>query len=143
MATDPKSHQRAMLTEDGELKDIIDTPQSRLSSVYCIHCGTANRPEARFCYHCGQSFEEQTVDDQTDFVSAVQKAKRTVAQQMKQDPALAASSASSSMAAMEVLTILFVAATVVTVSVTNHAEVAPFVLIAWLLVEAMRGWRRR
>lgn len=50
--------QQTVLTEDGELKE-VDVPAPRVETVYCIHCGTANKSIASFCRNCGQTFEEE------------------------------------------------------------------------------------
>jgi len=140
MSNNPRAQQRAILTEDGELRELADTPESRLSLIYCIHCGTANRPEARFCYHCGQSFEEQTIDQGGDFAAPLHKAKRSAQTELR--PQSVASSLTASMMAMEVLTAMFILGTVITVSVTHSSFVVPFILFAWVAVTWMR-YRRR
>jgi hypothetical protein len=138
MANNPKSQQRAILMEDGELREMIDTPQVRLSSIYCIHCGSANRPEARFCYHCGQAFEDQMID--LDAVSfPLHKAKRAAQSELRSQPAIPLTSTA---VAMEVLTALFVMGAVITVAVMRSSYIIPFLLFAWVAVTWMRSRRR-
>ncbi len=61
--------QRAMLTEDGELRPVdadterdTVTPDALQSAVFCCNCGTANRATSKFCRSCGQSLDEQTLN---------------------------------------------------------------------------------
>src|SRR4030042_892444 len=72
--------QRAILGEDGELHDLDDAPESRLAPIYCIHCGTANRADGRFCRTCGQSLDEQVVNPASldDYAPPEWKNKRSV-----------------------------------------------------------------
>jgi hypothetical protein len=139
MSSNPRSQQRAILSEDGELREILETPQSRLSAIYCIHCGTANRPEARFCYQCGQSVEDQHSDTMGTSMASLHKAKRSAMSELRQAPP--SPSLSVGMMVMEAFTALFVLGSIVSVSVTRSSMV-PFILFAWIVVTWIR-YRRR
>ncbi len=61
--------QRAMLTEDGELRTVAaesdgdaSTTETQRSAVFCTNCGTANKATSKFCRTCGQSLDEQALN---------------------------------------------------------------------------------
>src|SRR5262245_13628287 len=66
MSASKQSRKRTVLTEDGELRDDVSIDAAPISAetapLFCIHCGSPNRSEARFCRKCGQPLEDQDVD---------------------------------------------------------------------------------
>ena len=65
---------QAMLTDDGELRDVPDF-QAESASIYCTQCGTASRSDAHFCRTCGHSLDDQA--SQILYTPPEQKVKRT------------------------------------------------------------------
>jgi ribosomal protein L40E len=66
-ASEPR---RSPLGEDGELLSPQSIPEPEGDPIYCIHCGEANRADARYCRNCGSNLEEQKISEEK------QKAKR-------------------------------------------------------------------
>lgn len=55
-----KTTKRA-LAADGELHDPLPLHNAP-ETIYCIHCGGANHPSARFCRSCGDELATQEVE---------------------------------------------------------------------------------
>src|SRR5688572_21735557 len=56
--SNPRTQQQTILTADGELQE-VEAPVQDVQTIYCIHCGTANRSIASFCRKCGQALDEE------------------------------------------------------------------------------------
>jgi len=127
-----------MLTEDGELQPVAaDTPEARISGIFCNQCGTANHAHSRFCRTCGQSLDDQVIEDSelTSYVSG-RKAKRSELLGAAMQPRAAAVNGWSVF--LEVMTLLVVSGMVVATSLTHQAWGIVPILIAWVLVEMAR-----
>lgn len=152
--TASKSQRRAILTEDGELRDLdslLNEPQPGQEPQYCTRCGTENLPEANFCRKCGKSLEAEAVPAIP--VPMVGKPKRKhVLQDVEEHQTQSAVQSAAEMnifaALTRLITMVFVAGMVVTSMIPfGDHESSPasalFVLLAWFLVEAVRSDKMR
>lgn len=144
MSSSKPQRKRTVLTEDGELRDDVNIDVAPLTAqtapLYCIHCGSANRSEARFCRKCGQSLDDQDIDPAhlPDYTPpAGDKRKRTRQERNELMPTTPfAALMSPQMALVQVFTLVFVALGVVFSLIFGSPLLALAVLIAWFMVEA-------
>jgi hypothetical protein len=134
MSSNQPQREKAILNADGELHDSDMVGQQ--STLYCIHCGTVNRAEARFCRSCGQSLDDQSVDHEPShsYLPPELKAKRTLAQP---DEHFQRGPMSAPAMAFSAIRLLFVSGLVIAVyAIGDHAIVLPIcILVAWFMVE--------
>ena len=147
-----KPQPRTILTEDGELQQMDDmpesTPDTQLSAVYCTNCGTANPETSHFCRSCGQSLEEQVINPARldRYAPPMQKGKRDAAAlgnspqgQTVQTPAQIAA-----MVILDIVSLLIMGGLVVWTVSAGQGIVAVFMIIAWLIIESQRHhWNRK
>jgi hypothetical protein len=140
MSSSKLQPQRTILGEDGELRDVDDASESQLAPVYCIHCGTANRAEGRFCRNCGQSLDEQVLNPASldDYTPSEQKNKRSAGRAASTKPSRSAPPMTLGMFVLEIVTMIVVVALTVYFASTNLAGVALGVLIAWAAIVSAR-----
>lgn len=142
-----KSSSKRLIDSDGELSDSaasalpLQTRQGDLK--YCIHCGSANRAEGRYCRTCGQSLEDQEVAPEDQFPLRGGKAgQKTKGEKGDQSSAKGEKGHRPPLepheAAVEVIIALVVLATVLLVVSSPAPWVAIGVLFAWLMVTAAR-----
>jgi hypothetical protein len=135
MSAQQPQPKRTILT-DGELLEAPDTPEMQVSAVYCSNCGAANRATARFCRTCGESLDEQTpnADSTHTYGAPGQKLKRRL-QPVSQPQAAAPVNVWSVL--LELVTLFFVIGMIATTA--HFGSAVPItVLVAWILVEAIR-----
>jgi ribosomal protein L40E len=128
--------QRAILSEDGELRDLDEASESHLAPVYCIRCGTANRADGRFCRTCGQSLDEQAVNPASldDYAPPEWKPKRS-----DRRAAQSAHLTPQEIAVMiEVFSLLVMGALAAVSIATGQAWIALVVLFVWFVVQMTR-----
>jgi hypothetical protein len=132
--------QRAILGEDGELRDAAAASESQRAPIYCIQCGTANRAEGRFCRNCGQSLDEQAFNPASldDYLPPEQKNKRLVEHAASVKPSHSAPSMTFGMVVIEIVTMIVMGALTYVFASMNLAGVALGVLMAWFLMVAAR-----
>ncbi len=133
---------RTALTEDGELREIDETPASdSQSAVFCTNCGTANHASSRFCRSCGQSLDEQFVNPASldSYTPPQQKGKRLALPESRlaQDSSPSAS-ATAGKVIVEVLTMIIMGSIALAAVITGSGLVAVAILVAWLLIEMVR-----
>lgn len=145
MSASKPGRQRSVLTEDGELQEAVnlevsEQPGAQTAPIYCIHCGSANRAEGRFCRKCGQPLDDQAVDPAMvpDYIPSVgEKSKRLRKEHAEQPaPTPFAALMSPQMALVQVFTLIFVGVTVLFSLMAQAPFIAVVILLAWFLVEA-------
>ncbi len=136
VANQPQQAQRtrqAILTDDGELRDVADS-QAESTTIYCTHCGTASRSDARFCRTCGHSLDDQA--GQIMYTPPEQKLKRTDLRIVEKR------SAPMSFFALvfNVIKLGLVLAAASTIYMRTGNVVMPIIiLIAWVIVESVQA----
>jgi hypothetical protein len=143
-ASKPQRESKTILTDDGELQDVHGTPEPREAPVFCIHCGTANRTEARYCRNCGRSLEDQEIDADLPEVQAVpgarSKNKRLTAQKGEHSGRPFSIPAMTPFGlVLELATLIVVSGLIYFVVTSGVAWLAVVILIAWFMIVAARN----
>jgi hypothetical protein len=131
MSASQPRRQRTALSDDGELHDIPDMPEQS-APIYCTNCGTANRSNSQFCRSCGVSLDDPDLDGL--YVAPQAKHKRDAA--VLVSPQRARFTGAS--VAVEIVTLICVAGMVSTTARYNSTMLSFVILVAWVLVEAIR-----
>ncbi len=152
--TASKPQRRTMLTGDGELRDLdslLNEPAPNREPIYCTRCGTENEPESNFCRKCGKSLEVEAVPAAP--VPLIGKTKRkhdlqSIEDHQTQSAVQPAAEMNIFAAVTRLITMVFVAGMVITSIIPFHDHesspaAAVFILIAWVLVEAVRSEKMR
>ncbi len=134
---------RTILTEDGELQEITETPANDpQSALFCTNCGTANPATGRFCRSCGQSLDEQFVNPASvdRYAPPLQKGKRLALPEshLMQESAPSASAVAGKVI-IEVMTMLIMGSIMLAAAIVGASPIVIIaVLVAWLLLEMIR-----
>ncbi len=157
--TASKPERRTILSEDGELQDLdslLNEPESSAEPLYCTRCGTPNAPEANYCRKCGKSMQEQAIFN-AEMPRMESKPKRKndhehniniqVGRERYTEAAIQPNVMNFWGMVQRLIMLVFVAGMVITsfapIEGSNSAGVSLFVLLAWFLVEAVRGDKNR
>ncbi len=146
MMNAPKPQQRNILTEDGEIQQIDEqasAPETRLSAVFCTHCGTANPASSHFCRSCGQSLDEQVINPASveSYAPPQQKGKRDAAPAMQLAPQPETRTQVVGRIILDIISLLVMGVLTVWSANMGLAGLSVCIVFAWLFaVMLFHGW---